>query len=451
VTATTTASSASAAAVETERLFAGPRSIRTPRERWTALALLVTVPVTLAVIGLVFHGITATQVALLFVGGMVFVSLARGRLLGSSIRVRREEFPNVVAIVERASRRLGIAPPQVFIRDDYLVPLNSLGLGEPYALVLSSQYLQLFTDDELAFMVGRELGHIAAGNTRLLSLINASGRTNPVVTSLFGGWIRQTEYTADRAGLLCTSLGAALKAIAVSTFHVSGRHVESAMLHDQRRDIESDFILRLGEVTANVPYAVNRVRALEAFAASDLYITWARRLDARPLPVRAALGPADGPVDRRETASNLRRWLAVAIDLILIGIIFHTAHVVHASVNSTDVTPPGTHAHVHVVVSRLDWHRWREYASDNSWLWYFVYAAGLVAIAGRTIGMMVLDLRVVGRNHERAGIAQSIWRYVLALGCTLTVLPLIYGWVRRVHLHDRWSRSYLIGNRTGLG
>jgi Zn-dependent protease with chaperone function/uncharacterized RDD family membrane protein YckC len=436
---------ATAVAAAEEQLFAGPRSIRTPRERWTALSLLVTVPVTLAVIGVVFHGITATQVALLFVGGMVFVSLARGRLLGSSIRVRREEFPNVVAVVERASRRLGIAPPQVFIRDDYLVPLNSIGLGEPYALVLSSQYLQLFTDDELAFMVGRELGHIAAGNTRLLSLINASGRTNPVVTSLFGGWIRQTEYTADRAGLMCTSLSAALKAIAVSTFHVSGRQVESAMLHDQRRDIESDLVLRLGEVTGNVPYAVNRVRALEAFAASDLYLSWTRRLDANPLPVRAALGPADGPVDRRETASNLRRVLAIAIDLILISIIFHTAHVVNATVTATDTAPT---SHVHV--GTFSWHAVRDYARDNAWLWYFPYAAGLVALSGRTIGMMILDLRVVGRHHERAGIAQTIWRYVLAMVCALTFLPLVYDLFRRVHLHDRWSHTFLIGNRAGL-
>jgi Zn-dependent protease with chaperone function/uncharacterized RDD family membrane protein YckC len=441
---TATATAAPGAALQTDRLFAGPRSIRTPRERWTALSLLVTVPVTLAVIGLVFHGVTATQVALLFVGGMVFVSLARGRLLGSSIRARSEEFPQVIAVVERAARRLGVATPQTFIRDDYLVPVNSIGLGEPYAIVISSQYLQLFNTEELAFMVGREMGHIAAGNTRLLSLINASGRSNPIVTSLFGGWIRQTEYTADRAGLLCTSLEHAIKAIAISTFHSSGRTVESAMLHDQRRDIESDLILRLGEVTSNVPYAVNRVRALESFGASDLYRDWFRRLDVDPLPVRAALGPADGPVDRRETATNLRRFLAVAIDMTILGIIFST---LQASVSTGPEVSAGLHVKTHLF---FDWHHWKEYVASNSWLFYFPYAAGLVAVSGRTIGMMVLDLRVVGRNHERVGIAQSVSRYVLALACTITVVPLVYGFVRRIQLYDRWSHTRLVGNRSGL-
>jgi hypothetical protein len=193
----------------------------------------------------------------------------------------------------------------VFISNDYFVPVNSIGLGEPYALVISSQYLQLFGHDELAFMIGRELGHIAGGNTRLLSLINASGRSNPIIASLFGAWIRQTEYSADRAGLLCAPIEAAVKAIAISTFHASGRHVEAAVLADQRRDIESDLTLRLGELTGMMPYAVNRVRALETFAASDTYRYWMDRFERDPLPVRAALGPSDGPVDRRELASSL--------------------------------------------------------------------------------------------------------------------------------------------------
>jgi Zn-dependent protease with chaperone function/uncharacterized RDD family membrane protein YckC len=430
----------------TDRLFTGERSIRNPRERTTALSLLVTVPVTVAVIGFVFHGITPTQIAALFVGGMVFVSLQRGRLLGSSIKVRREEFPGIIEIVERGARRLGIAVPQVFIRDDYLVPINSIGLGEPYALVLSSQYVQLLNEAELAFMVGRELGHIAAGNTRLLSLINASGRGNAIVTSLFGGWIRQTEFTADRAGLLCAPLDAATKAIAISTFHASGRRVESAMLHDQRRDIEGDITLRLGEFTSPMPYAVNRVRALEDFARSELYASWTRQLDLAPLPVRAALGPADGPVDRRELASRLRRILAFTIDFFILAIIFHAVKVTTGNDDGDVIAKTAGHLHVH---TQIDIHRWRQYLSENAWLWYFPYAAVLVALSGRTIGMMVLDLRVVGLNHERAGIAQSIWRYVLGLGCVLTVLPALWGLFRRVQIHDRWSASRLVGNRSG--
>jgi uncharacterized RDD family membrane protein YckC len=427
-------------AARVDGLFSGWTSIRAPREHRVAVSLLVTVPITLVVIGLVFHGITPTQVALLFVAGRVFVSLARGRLLGSSIRARREEFPLVVETVERLARRLGVAPPHVFIRDDYFVPANGVGLGEPYALVISSQYLQLLGPEELAFMIGRELGHIAAGNARLLSLINASGRSNPIIASLFGGWIRQTEYTADRAGLLCASLDAAVKAIAISTFHASGRQVEAAMLADQRHDIESDLTLRLGELTGMMPYAVNRVRALETFSTTDTYRYWIERFERDPLPVRAPLGANAGPVDRRELASNLRRFLAFAIDVTILTVIFGA--VAHVTVGTSAYTPvPG----VHVKFMSLTLDDIKTYLLTNAWLWYFPYAAGLVAIAGRTIGMMVLDLRVVRSDHGRVGVAQSIWRYFLALCC----LPFAW-WLGRLKPHDRFSSSRLIGGRTGL-
>ncbi len=438
-------------AARVDGLFSGWTSIRVPRERKVALSLLLTVPITLVVIGFVFHGITPTQVALLFVFGMVFVSLTRGRLLGSSIRARREEFPLVADTVERLARRLGIAPPLVFISNDYFVPVNSVGLGEPYALVISSQYLQLFGPDELAFMIGRELGHIAGGNTRLLSLINATGRSNPIIASLFGAWIRQTEYSADRAGLLCAPIEAAVKAIAISTFHASGRHVEAAVLADQRRDIESDLTLRLGELTGMMPYAVNRVRALETFVASDTYRYWMDRFERDPLPVRAALGPSDGPVDRRELASGLRRFLAFAIDVTILSVIFHAVNVSVGNASPGDSIAPG----VHTKFVLFNWHilNWpdlKNYIQDNAWLGYFPYAAALVAIAGRTVGMMVLDLRVVRLDHGRVGIAQSIWRYFLALCCVFLVVPLLFGLVRRMQLHDRYSKSRLIGGRTGL-
>jgi uncharacterized RDD family membrane protein YckC len=90
------------------------------------------------------------------------------------------------------------------------------------------------------------------------------------------------------------------------------------------------------------------------------------------------------------------------------------------------------------------------FVRGNAWLWYFPYAAALVAIAGRTIGMMVLDLRVVRPDHGRVGIAQCIWRYVLALCATLVVVPLFAGLFRRLQLHDRFSNTRLIGGRTGL-
>ena len=148
-------------------LFAGRQSLRMPSEFvafW--LTALFAFPAALA-IGYVLHeSIGASQVALFIVIAMVYVTLARGRLLGSSVRIAPTQYPRVFSVVRDACAALEIPMPSIFVREDNFVPAVALGFGEPYALVLSGHWVEVFSDDELAFIVGRELGHIAAGHTR---------------------------------------------------------------------------------------------------------------------------------------------------------------------------------------------------------------------------------------------------------------------------------------------
>ena len=60
-------------------------------------------PVTLGLIGLLFHSVTVSEFALLIVGGMAFVSISRGRLLGSRVRIDARQFPEVHVLVGQAA------------------------------------------------------------------------------------------------------------------------------------------------------------------------------------------------------------------------------------------------------------------------------------------------------------------------------------------------------------
>ena len=211
-----------------QSLFEGPGSLREPSERvafW--LTALFAFPAALA-IGYVLHeSIGASQVALFIVIAMVYVTLARGRLLGSSVRIHQRQYPRVFTIVRQACAALEIPMPLVFVREDNYVPVVALGFGEPYALVLSSHWIELFADDELAFMVGRELGHIAAGHTRFHSLLSVNGNENPLISLIFGAWLRRCALTCDKVGLLCCgSLDAAIRAMGIAAFHEFGRKVD---------------------------------------------------------------------------------------------------------------------------------------------------------------------------------------------------------------------------------
>ncbi|HVA26931.1 MAG TPA: hypothetical protein VNF68_02060, partial [Candidatus Baltobacteraceae bacterium] len=133
-------------------LFSGAGSLRDPYERvafW--FTAIFAFPAALA-IGYVLHeSIGASQVALFIVVAMVYVTLARGKLLGSSVRVHESQYPRVFSIVKRTCAALEIPMPLVFVREDNFVPIAALGFGEPYALVLSSHWIEVFRDDELAF------------------------------------------------------------------------------------------------------------------------------------------------------------------------------------------------------------------------------------------------------------------------------------------------------------
>ncbi len=304
-----------------QSLFQGPFSLRDPAERvafW--LTAICALPAAL-LIGYVLHeSIGASQVALFIVIAMVYVTLARGRLLGSSVRVHDTQYPRVFAIVKRACAALEIPMPLVFAREDNYVPVAALGFGEPYALVLSSHWIEVFRDDELAFMIGRELGHIAAGHTRFLSLLSVNGKENPLISLIFGGWLRRCTMTCDKVGLLCCgSLDAAIRAIGVAEFHEFGRKVDYQAFAEQHAEIQADSVSRWGTWLGSEPYATTRIAALREFIATPAYVAgtqWFERERGEEPPALAA--PGSGTVDSRDCAGWWRRFAAVAIDAVVV-------------------------------------------------------------------------------------------------------------------------------------
>jgi hypothetical protein len=432
-------------------LFKGPESVRFGGERAALVWSLLLLPMTLGLIGAIFRSISASELALLVVGGMVFVSISRGRLLGSSIRIGSGQFPEVFAIVERAAARLGVATPQIFIRDDVFVPISAVGMGEPYSLIISSQYLEHLREGELAFLVARELGHIAAGHTRLTSLLSASGRENPAIALIFGAWLRRTEYTGDRIGLLCgASLQDAIGAIAITTFHAIGRRVDIARLAEQQLELEADPTLRMGEWVGGVPYATKRIAQLTAFDATPLAATWRQRLaEPRPQPVEPASDVVElpGSVRRRECAPVMRRLIALTIDSFVVGAILKNTDFISVSADDADKAEKATKVAVHGA-THFAFSGPLEIgtAALSVLIGLLVYSAILVALTGQTLGMMVMELRVVTTRYRRPTIVQAVWRYVSGGFSILTTVALV-GFFMRIHPHDYLSRTRLIRGR----
>ena len=438
-------------------LFSGKESLRVRGERATFVLTLCSLIVTIPLLGWVFqHQLSWQELALIVVVAMVYVAFARGRLLGGGLRIHTGQLAHVHATVEECARMLRMPAPHVFVRDDPFVPVVAIGIGDPYAIVISAQYVEHFQDDELRFLIGRELGHIASGHTRFTSLMSSNGRENGIIAIAVGTWLRKIDYTADRVGLLCCgSLDAALRAIAVSTFHALGRKIDLHAFAEQLKELHAEPSLRLAEWTASAPYATNRIAALHRFARDPLYALWAQRL--------AENASAPAVTELRETAyaGFWRRAWAFAIDVLVIQAIIPAAHAVQTKVMSgQDVAkalasepeaPPwllnaaktvgATHAHTSFSVDP---------AGALFWLAFFVYGVVLVALIGQTFGMMVSDLRVVGANREaRIGFGRAIGRYVSLVASLFAVV----GWFsifRRVQPYEKWSRTRLVSGSAAV-
>ncbi len=426
-------------------LFTGRESLRVRGERATFVWTLLSLPLTVFVLGWALqHQVTWQELALVLVLAMVYVAFARGRLLGGGLRIHAAQFAHVHAVVEECARMMRMPTPHVFVRDDPFVPVVAIGIGDPYAIVLSAQYVEHFRDDELRFLIGRELGHIAAGHTRFTSLLSANGRETGVIAVAFGAWLRKIDFTADRAGLLCCgSLDAAIRAIAVSTFGSVGRKVDLGAFAEQLKELNAEPSLRLAEWTASTPYATNRIAALHRFARDPLYVTWVQRF------AQNASAPPVAGAQETVYAGFGRRAVAFWIDVAVLQAIVPAAAAIQDRVISLkelatakDV-PPFVNALAkslgssgHVTIS----------FGGGSLLWFafLIYGVVLVALIGQTFGMMVSDLRVVGANRElRVGFGRAIGRYV-SLIASLVAIVGWFGMFRRVQPYEKWSRTRLV-------
>lgn len=129
---------------------------------------------------------------------------------------------SVDLLVEDCAKILGVPKPTIYIRNSPLTISYVVSISDHDFLVLTSGLLRLFEDspEELRFIVGRELGHIKCRHTKIkraaygllsaIQSINLSAVPTEyqlvLPTLAFGRlftWARESEISADRAGLLC--------------------------------------------------------------------------------------------------------------------------------------------------------------------------------------------------------------------------------------------------------
>lgn len=132
---------------------------------------------------------------------------------GSNLKVTNENYPKIYEYLQYACQILDIKNiPNLYISWGYSINAMTVGSENPI-IILNSGLIDLCDDDEIMFVIGHECGHIKSNHmlyhmmAQVLNLIIDSipfGNiaAAPIQYALYY-WDRMSEFTADRAGLLC--------------------------------------------------------------------------------------------------------------------------------------------------------------------------------------------------------------------------------------------------------
>ena len=222
---------------------------------------------------------------------------------GMPLEGQEETLSSVKTIVDDCAATLGMASPVVFVRNSPLTTAYVGTAGDQTVLVVTSGLLDLFEkrEDELRFIVGRELGRVKCDQIRLkrtaygilaaIQLIDVAAipdkfqRVLPTLAvGRFFEWCREAEISADRAGLLCcaspevaySALMRLLHGLKADSIWINpGKDFDAAALVAQFERWENKpfvkFLVHIKHCPQEAPFIPERIAALKYWAEKGPY------------------------------------------------------------------------------------------------------------------------------------------------------------------------------------
>lgn len=199
-------------------------------------------------------------------------------ILGTHLRLTPVIAPRLHALLAEVRDAVGFSEPvDLFVSGDTTINASAWPSpgGRPHAVALTSGAVERMSDDELRYVFGHELGHLAYGHGRLqlvhqvLTDDDGDSTMPPLLTRRLESFSRLAELSVDRVGFL--ACGARLD-VAVSVFFklttgLGPEHLrfDIAAFLDQLDELQN---MPRSELLARFSHPITpvRVRALQLFS-----------------------------------------------------------------------------------------------------------------------------------------------------------------------------------------
>ncbi len=231
----------------------------------------------------------------------------------NAIKLGPRQFPDVWNQAVLAARILGLPKmPDLYISGDQMWNTYTYGTEDSSFIVLGTSHLINFAGDELLFVLAREMGHCRAGHalwntvlrfvagdvsvhTGLLSngLINAINPTKLIQGAIdlpLMAWSRQSDITADRAGLMAVGDEALVRRVLLAWSIRSARLLQQVNIEEwlKQESASDDSMTKFSEMTTSSSmYTTRRLHLLSQAAHETELMRWSQSIQ----PVRKKLAP----------------------------------------------------------------------------------------------------------------------------------------------------------------
>jgi Zn-dependent protease with chaperone function/uncharacterized tellurite resistance protein B-like protein len=207
---------------------------------------------------------------------------ARKELLTRALKITRGMMPGLYQVTDHCAKTLGLkAQIEIYVNQD--ARFNAAcypPVKDRILLVTTSALLEKFSQHELAFVVGHEIGHYLFEHTRFpvdYILQNHGGQLSALHAMKLYSWIRNAEITADRVGMICCRNFD----VAANTFFKLSSGITSSALQFNVKDYLAQLDDLRSEVTeqetdpqdwfSTHPFNPMRLKALEVFTQGKPY------------------------------------------------------------------------------------------------------------------------------------------------------------------------------------
>lgn len=247
----------------------------------------------------------------------------RRRLLSTSVRLSPTMAKSLHATADECREKLALDIPlelYVFPSASYNAACVKPEAGRLF-IMFSSSILQAFTEPEIRFVMGHELGHhlFQHHDIPIGYLMGGQNRPNPRLALTLTSWSRYAEISADRAGAYCandlTSVAHALFKLAsglrgeYANFSLEEflAQVDEMQLEEaqpgQGAPVEDWFMTH--------PFSPLRVKALKLFHESELMLTDGAQINELDMDVEGLMSLMEPSYieGKTDTAEAMRRVL----------------------------------------------------------------------------------------------------------------------------------------------